>query len=89
MGKQVGASAKFLNKLHGLRSAKAWYSFLDEKLSEQEFTLPELYALYKEFNDWASQDIEQDLEQAIKASIMLMNKEVTEPTKIVQLKAKE
>lgn len=87
--KQTGASAKFLAKLHSLRSAKAWHDFLEEKLNGKEFILAELYILYKEFNEWAAQDIEQDLEQAIKASIMLLDKKVTEPTKIVQLKTKE
>lgn len=88
-GKQLGSSARFLASLHSLRSAKAWYDFLDKKLLGRNFTLPEIYSLYKEFSIHAADAIEQDLEQAIKSSVKLLDNKVTEPTKVVQTKSKD
>lgn len=84
-GKQIGPSAKFLASLNGLQTAKVWYEFLTERLDGKIFKLPELYQLYKEF--YASsyeRFIQQDVESAIKKSIVLLNKKITEPIKIVK-----
>lgn len=88
-GKSNGASAKFLNSLHGLQSAKVWYEFLNHQLADQTFTLPKLYQLYKDFylspaNEKNQQLLLQDLEKAIKSSILQLNNKVTEPVKVVQ-----
>lgn len=50
-GKQTDSSARFLAKLHGLRSTKVWYEYLSDKLDDRIFTLPEIYQLYKAFYD--------------------------------------
>ena len=88
-GKQVGSSAKFLAKLHCLQSAKAWYAFLEEKLSGKIFTLSEIYTLYRDFDSWAAREVNQDLEQAIKGSIQLLSQKVTEPIKMINTKSKD
>ncbi|RTL02853.1 MAG: CRISPR-associated helicase Cas3' [Proteobacteria bacterium] len=86
-GKQTGTSAKFLSSLKGLQSTKAWYEYLTDKLGDRVFKLPELYSLYKDFYlSSHKQAIQQDLEDAIKSSIMLLGKKVTEPTKVIKNK---
>lgn len=88
-GKCVGSSAKFLAKLYSLQSAKAWYEFLEEKLSDKIFSLPEIYSLYEEFSISKNEEIKQDLESAIKSSVSLLNAKVTEPIKIITTKSIE
>ena len=87
-GKQTGSSAKFLASLNGLQSATAWYNYLADTLSDKKFQLPELYQLYKKFYESNHRkSILQDLESAIKKSITLLNKKVTEPVKIIKNKS--
>lgn len=89
-GKQTGTSAKFLSSLKGLQSTKAWYEYLTDKLSDRVFKLPELYSLYKDFYlSSHKQAIQQDLEDAIKSSIMLLGKKVTEPIKVIKNKTED
>ena len=89
-GKQTGASAKFLASLNGLQSATAWYNYLVDTLNDKTFKLPELYQLYKKFYESNySKAILQDLESAIKKSITLLNKKVTEPVKIIKTEDKK
>lgn len=89
-GKQTGASAKFLASLNGLQSTKAWYEYLTEKLNDKIFYLSELYQLYKEFYVSTHKiAIQQDLENAIKSSIELLNKKVIEPTKVIKNKSED
>lgn len=88
-GKSKGSSAKFLNSLHSLQSAKVWYEFLYHQLADQTFNLPKLYQLYKDFylspeNEKSQQLLLQDLEKAIKSSILQLNNKVTEPVKVVK-----
>ena len=87
-GKQTGASAMFLAKLNSLQSAKAWYSFLTERLDNKVFQLPELYQVYKDFyhSSYTDKEIQQDLESAIKSSITLLSAKVTEPVKVYKIK---
>jgi CRISPR-associated endonuclease/helicase Cas3 len=89
-GKQIGASAKFLASLYGLRSARAWYDYLNNKLDDRIFKLSELYQIYKEFYESNDQNyreaILQDLKDAIKKSITLLKNKVTEPIKIIKNK---
>jgi CRISPR-associated endonuclease/helicase Cas3 len=89
-GKQTGASAKFLASLNGLQSATAWYNYLVDTLNDKTFKLPELYQLYKKFHESNySKAILQDLESAIKKSITLLNKKVTEPVKVIKNKTED
>lgn len=90
-GKQTDSSARFLAKLHGLQSTKAWYEYLTEKLDGRTFTLPDIYQLYKDFyrDDAITSIINQDLDDALKSSILLINKKVTEPTRIIKTKTAE
>lgn len=83
-GKCLGHSAYFLSKLHSLQSSKVWYNFLQEKLINKTFKLPEIYHLYKSFyvDSSYAQELQQDLEKALSNSIQLLNKKVTEPIKI-------
>ncbi len=84
-GKQIGATAKFLAKLHQLQSAKAWADFLKEKIGDCPFTLSEIYRVYKDFyhNESCLALLKQDLLQAIKTSISVLNSKITEPTRII------
>lgn len=87
-GKCLGAAAKFLNQLHSLQSAKVWYEYLSQHLADKTFTLPELYQIYHDFyqNAYAKTYLAQDLQNAIKNSIALLDKKVGEPTKVVKTK---
>ena len=85
LGKSRGPSSRFLNSLHGLQTSKAWYEYLIANLDNRIFQLPELYKLYKDF--YASNhdiSVQQDLEKAIKSSIIILNQKVTEPTKVIK-----
>ncbi|WP_288455616.1 CRISPR-associated helicase Cas3' [uncultured Acinetobacter sp.] len=88
-GKQVGSSAKFLARLHGLQSAKAWYLYLNEYLGNKPFKLAEIYKIYKDFYNsvHVEKEIQQDLKAALKSSIMLLNAKVTEPVKVLKVKS--
>ena len=90
-GKQTDSSARFLAKLHGLRSTKVWYEYLSDKLDDRIFTLPEIYQLYKAFYDDETirSIISQDLDDALNSSIQLINKKVTEPTRVIKIKTAE
>jgi len=81
-GKQSGACARFLNQSNSLQSAKAWYVFLQDKLADKSIlSIAELYQIYQEFNeDKISRDaIEQDLVNALKKSVDMINAKVMDP----------
>lgn len=88
-GKCLGVSARFLHKLHSLQSAKVWYEYLLEHLADKAFDLPTLYRVYKDFyqNENAKNYLLQDLQDAIKASIISLSQKVAEPTKVAKAKA--
>lgn len=90
-GKQTDSSARFLARLHGLHSTKVWYEYLSDKLDNKTFTLPEIYRLYKAFYDdkTIKSTISQDLDDALNSSIQLINRKVTEPTRIIKTKTVE
>lgn len=83
-GKCVGKSAKFLNSMKSLQSAKAWYNFLNSSLNEKPTTLPKIYELYKKFYelDDAKKLISSDLLKSLQESVQLINKKVMDPIKI-------
>lgn len=81
-GKSKGKSSRFLNSLHSLQSAKAWYQFLMEKLSDNTFKLPDLYELYEQFYQSKGatfQALESDMLSALKQSVLLINNKVVDP----------
>jgi CRISPR-associated endonuclease/helicase Cas3 len=83
-GKCTGQSAKFLNSMKSLKSAKAWYQFLNSSLDEKPITLPKIYELYKNFyelND-ARKLISSDLLKSLQESVQLINKKAMDPIKI-------
>ena len=88
-GKSTGKSARFLNSLHALQTAKAWYGYLIETLENKTFQLPELYALYEQFyksNGANFQAIEADMLSALKQSVTLINNKVVDPIIVPQKK---
>jgi CRISPR-associated endonuclease/helicase Cas3 len=91
-GSCKGSLAYFLNQLNCLQTTKAWYDFLNNRLSEQSFKLSKLYQLYKEFHQQQDQEnsaISQDMQKALKKSIDRINNKVTEPTKVSKPKTTE
>jgi CRISPR-associated endonuclease/helicase Cas3 len=80
-GKQSGACARFLNSLNTLQSAKAWYEFLQDKLTDETVTLAEIYQLYKEFyeNPIYRNAVEDDLKQALKKSTQVIALKLIDP----------
>lgn len=83
-GKCVGKSAKFLNSMNSLQSAKAWYQFLNYSLDDKPTTLPKLYELYKKFYEFddAKKLISSDLLKSLQDSVKIINKKVMDPIKI-------
>jgi CRISPR-associated endonuclease/helicase Cas3 len=83
-GKCVGKSAKFLNSMKSLQSAKSWYDFLNSSLGETPTTLPKIYDLYKKFYELgdAKKLISSDLLKSLQESVQLINKKVMDPIKI-------
>ena len=93
-GSCKGSSAYFLNQLNSLQTTKAWYDVLQNHLNGKVFQLAELYKLYREFYRQQEQlgdksAVIQDMDKAIKKSIDLINKKVTEPTKVIKSKTDE
>jgi len=81
-GKQTGACARFLNRLHAFQSAKAWRDFLlDKDIDKNPITLPQIYQLYYEFykSDSALGAIEQDLIDALKKSVAVIDQKLLDP----------
>ncbi|MCY6412653.1 CRISPR-associated endonuclease Cas3'' [Acinetobacter sp. VNH17] len=93
-GSCKGSLAYFLNQLNSLQTTKAWYDFLQDRLNGKVFKIAELYKLYSEFYKQQMQlgdrsAVMQDMNKALKKSIDLMNKKVTEPTKVIKPKMAE
>ncbi len=86
-GKSKGKSARFLNELDSLQSAKAWYDFLQNNL-KKNFTINEIYNLYKEFykDGSAIEKIEQDLVSTLQKSVTLIEEKVLDPKTFPQNK---
>jgi CRISPR-associated endonuclease/helicase Cas3 len=90
-GKGTGSAARFLSRLHTFGSTKAWYQFLKSELNEEEFTLPQIYTLYKRYYelDNTRKFIESDLIASLKASVNLINLKVVDPITIPSKKIQE
>ena len=91
-GKSKGSSSRFLNSLHALHSAKAWYDYLQDSLGVKAFKLLELYGLYELFyqpNTKTLQAVEFDLIASLKKSVQLINAKVIDPITIQSKKIQD
>jgi len=79
--KGQSSASRFLNKLHSLATTRAWYQSLVEHFENKTFTLPEIYKMYRLFNDQKATRlmIETDLVAALKASVIDINYKVVDP----------
>jgi CRISPR-associated endonuclease/helicase Cas3 len=81
-GKQSGACEWFLNQSHCLQSAKAWYEFLKDKISDNPvLSIADVYEIYQEFydNEKNREAIGKDLLTALKKSVEVINDKVMDP----------
>ena len=80
-GKAKDGTSRFLNKLDSLQSAKAWYDFLQNNLTKENYTINEIYELYEDFyNDSGAKDsVTQDLVSALKKSVQMIDANVLDP----------
>ncbi|MEA1891306.1 MAG: CRISPR-associated helicase Cas3' [Campylobacterota bacterium] len=80
-GKSKDSSSRFLNKLDSLQSAKVWYEFLQNNLTNDSYTINEVYALYEKFyeDEHAKEFIRQDLISAFKKSVEIIEDNILDP----------
>jgi CRISPR-associated endonuclease/helicase Cas3 len=80
-GKAKDGTARFLNELDSLQSAKVWYEFLENSLTKESYSINELYKLYEAFykSDGAKEFITQDLISALKKSVLMIDENVLDP----------
>ena len=79
-GKSRDKSSRFLNSLHCLQSAKAWYEFLQSEMVEG-FTINHLYEQYNRFynNEHYTQFIRQDIIGTLKDSVHRIENKLVDP----------
>jgi CRISPR-associated endonuclease/helicase Cas3 len=84
-GKGVGRCARFLARNNLYQTTKQWLNYLQDNLIEQPITLSEIYTLYNAFyqDPLSEKSLETDLKSALKNSIELTNKKVTDPRKVM------
>ena len=89
--KGQSSASRFLNKLHSLATTRAWYQTLVEYFENKTFTLPEIYKMYRLFNQQTATRamIESDLVAALKASVLDINNKVVDPIVIPPKKQQE
>lgn len=89
--KGQSSASRFLSKLYSLATTRAWYQTLVEHFANKTFTLPEIYKMYRLFNDQAAtrKMIESDLVAALKASVLDINNKVVDPIVIPPKKQQE
>ena len=80
-GKGTGATARFLARNVEFGGTKEWYKFLQAELSDDSFTLSQIYKLYEKFyqSDGAKKVIESDLICALKSSVKLIKLKAFDP----------
>lgn len=90
-GKQQGNCARFLNGLHTLQSAKAWYEFLQDKLTDKPLTISEIYQYYQDFyrNAACVAAIEQDFIKALKKSAEVIENKLIDPVTLPRKPTKD
>ena len=90
-GKAKDGSARFLNELDALQSAKAWYAFLDNALTKESYTINEMYEFYEQFyeDENAKEFVRQDLVSALKKSVGVIDANVLDPKSFPKSKKNE
>jgi len=90
-GKQQGNCARFLNGLNTLQSAKAWYEFLQDKLTDKPLTISEIYQYYQDFYQNAAcvAAIEQDFIKALKKSAEVIENKLIDPVTLPRKPTKD
>jgi CRISPR-associated endonuclease/helicase Cas3 len=87
-GKSKDSSSRFLNKLDSLKSAKVWYEFLQNNLTDKKYSINEFYELYDKFyeDENCKEFIRQDLVSALKKSVIMIDKNILDPKNFPQNK---
>ena len=90
-GKSKDGSSRFLKELDALQSAKAWYAFLDNHLTQERYTINEIYRLYDDFynDESAIEKITDDLVSSLKKSVQMIELKVLDPKSFPQKKKQE
>ena len=80
-GKSKDSTSRFLNELDSLQSTKVWYEFLSNNLTQETYTINEIYGLYENFYEDknAIEMITQDLVSAFKKSVLMIDENVLDP----------
>ena len=89
-GKAKDGTARFLNELDSLQSAKAWYEFLQNNLKES-YTINDFYKIYEEFYSDKSVIalVTQDLISSLKKSVLMIDENVLDPKSFPKSKKEE
>ncbi len=79
-GKSKGALTRFLGSLYSLQSAKVWFDFLQNNLT-QEVNINSMYALYERFyqDETCLERLRQDLIASLKNSVILLENKLVDP----------
>ncbi len=87
-GNAKGSSARFLNSLKSLQSAKVWFDFLQNELSEKPLTINKIYKLYNDFyaDEHCRNFVEQDLVDALKESVIKLDANLFDPVTLPSYK---
>lgn len=87
-GKSKDGSSRFLNELDSLQSAKMWYEFLENNLTNKTYSINDFYELYDRFyNDARCKEfVQQDLISSLKKSVLMLDSKVVDPKSFPQNK---
>ncbi len=90
-GKSKDGTSRFLKRLYALQSTKAWYEFLANSLTKESYTINEIYGLYENFykDESAKELITQDLVNAFKKSVEMIDANVLDPKSFPKSKKDE
>lgn len=85
-GARKGNCAHFLYRINSLRSAYAWYEFLQDKLEDKAYSIKEIYQFYKDFysSNQGQAAVEQDLICALKNSVQVIQNKVHDPLRFIK-----
>ena len=85
-GKSKDGSSRFLNELDSLQSAKVWYEFLENNLTDKTYSINEFYKLYDKFyaDEKCKEFVRQDLVSALKKSVLMIDANVLDPKNFPQ-----
>lgn len=90
-GKFNGKCARFLSELKTLKSAYAWYEFLNSNTTETSLQLADLYDLYQKFHhsEQGKQAVTQDLIDALRKGAIHLNNKIQDPVTLPKKKLKQ